>query len=117
MKTLMLSFTTIILASCTNLPKQDTMTSTTVPKKEISTWTVGPKLADCVGVAPMKCLVIKKDSDTKPSFFYSDIQGFQYTEGFEYQIVVEETPIDNPPADGSSIHYRLVKLLGKTAIK
>ena len=48
-------------------------------------------------------------------FFYDGIEGFDqlYEEGFIYNISVIEIHIDNPPADSSSSHFILNKIISK----
>ena len=50
------------------------------------------------------------------SYFYGDIDGFTYELGYTYDLVVEKTPVNNPPADASSIRYTLKKLIAKKAV-
>ena len=77
---------------------------------------LGAKLVDCIGVAPQKCLLIKENPGDDYTYFYDKIEGFEWEEGFEYELRVEITKNSNPPADASSLHYRLVKVVNKTAI-
>jgi hypothetical protein len=42
------------------------------------------------------------------------IEGFTYVEGFEYTLKVQKTTIKNPPADGSSISFKLIQVVSKT---
>ena len=44
------------------------------------------------------------------SKFYSNIEGFHYVPGKIYNLSVRVEPIDNPPADGSSLKYTLLKV-------
>lgn len=70
----------------------------------------------CQGVAEMDCLLVKTDKNQAEwQNFYSNIEGFTYEKGFEYELLVKETPIEYPPADASSIRYTLVKVVSKTA--
>lgn len=69
---------------------------------------------DCVGVAPQKCLQIKEEGKTDWTFFYDKIEGFDYEEGFFYKIKVNVMAVDNPPADGSSLKYKLIEILDKS---
>lgn len=78
-------------------------------------YTVASRTADCVGVAPQKCLLIKKGDSKEWEFFYSQIEGFSYEEGYEYVLDVKETKLENVPADASSTKYELVKEISKTA--
>ena len=71
---------------------------------------ISSKKADCTGTGPGKCLQIKYSPDDKWQLFYGSIEGFEYMEGFEYEIIVEKEEIKNPPADGSSIKYKMKEL-------
>ena len=78
------------------------------------TWLVGPERKPCSGVAPMECLQIKKNvSDTSWQYFYDAIEGFNYEPGYTYTLEVHAEKVDNPPADASSIRYKLVKVVKK----
>ncbi|WP_082376990.1 DUF4377 domain-containing protein [Chryseobacterium indologenes] len=78
------------------------------------TFIVGPETADCTGVAPMKCLQVKEKASENWTNFYTNIEGFTYEPGYEYVLKVKTEKIANPPADGSSIKYTLVKQVSKT---
>lgn len=69
---------------------------------------------DCVGVAPMKCLQIKENKTSNWTYFYNAIEGFDYEEGYFYKIKVAVETIENPPADGSSLKYKLIEILDKS---
>ena len=71
---------------------------------------------DCVGVGPQKCLQIKEEGNTDWTYFYDSIEGFDYDAGFFYKLKVEVTKIENPPADGSTLHYKLLEVLGKSKV-
>ncbi|MFC3158151.1 protein of unknown function [Chryseobacterium arachidis] len=77
------------------------------------TFIVGPETADCNGVVPMKCLQVKETPAGNWTNFYSNIEGFTYEPGFEYVLKVKTEKIENPPADGSSIKYTLIKQVSK----
>ena len=77
-----------------------------VPKGEIVT--VGSNTVDCIGPWPMKCLIINGERS------YESINGFEYEEGYSYTLDVNITRIEDPPADGSSLRYDLIKVISKT---
>lgn len=83
--------------------------------KDTVRFTVASTTADCVGVAPQKCLLVKKGDTTEWEFFYSAIEGFNYEPGYEYVLDVKETKVENVPADASAIKYELVKEVSKLA--
>jgi hypothetical protein len=80
------------------------------PAKNI-TLIVAPQDVACVGVMPMRCLQVKEGKALTWSNFYSPIEGFTFTPGVQYKLLVRATPVDNPPADGSNTHYALVRVL------
>ena len=45
------------------------------------------------------------------SYFYRSIDGFSFVEGNSYKISVKVTDVEDPPVDGSSKKYELVKIL------
>jgi heat shock protein HslJ len=75
---------------------------------------VGPYQVDCVGVAPQKCLLVREKPADDWTYFYDQIQGFEYEPGFEYELRIMEERIANPPADASSLRWTLVELVAKT---
>jgi heat shock protein HslJ len=89
--------------------------STEAAGRVITAW-VGPELADCVGVAPQKCMQVKTNPDGEYTLFYDQIDGFDYQEGYEYEIQVLVEPVANPPADGSALKYTLVEVVSQTPV-
>ena len=72
--------------------------------------TVGPEMEDCVGSAPMRCLVVDGE------LFYDSIEGFEHDEGYEYRLRIERYeawPGEEPPQDASRYGYRLIEVVGK----
>lgn len=73
---------------------------------------------ECVGEAEGNCLLVQEGdqigTENWELFYFEDsIIGFDYEPGFIYTILVKKTPVKNPPMDGSSIEYSLVKILNK----
>jgi heat shock protein HslJ len=79
--------------------------------ERIETLWVGPQRADCVGVAPQECLQIKRAVDGQVEWFYDSIDGFDHIIGTSYQITVAVSDVENPPADASSLQYRIVEVV------
>jgi hypothetical protein len=96
----------LVLAQCT--------TTADASVENEKTFIVGPETADCTGVAPMKCLQVKETQSGNWTNFYSNIEGFTYEPGYEYVLKVKTEKIANPPMDGSSIKYTLIKQVSKT---
>ena len=94
----------------------ESVTNESAAAGEIITLYVGPELAECTGAAPQTCMMVKDSLDGEYQFFYNQIEGFTFVEGYEYQLKVQVTPVENPPADGSSLSYTLVEEVSKTAV-
>ena len=72
---------------------------------------------NCVGVTPQLCLLTKtaemNASKSDWTYRYSGIEGFNYEPSYEYTLLIKNTTIANPPADASSIHSKLIKIIEK----
>ncbi len=73
-------------------------------------WIKG-ETVDCIGEAPQKCLQVADAEDGEYLYFYDSIAGFTFEEGTSYVIDVEITEVADPPADGSSLSYRLIEVI------
>jgi len=49
-------------------------------------------------------------------FLYSGIEGFEFENGYLYELSVRKKKVNNPPADGSSIRYILKEIISKTEV-
>lgn len=67
------------------------------------------------GVMQKECLQVKYGLEQKDwELFYENIEGFRYEKGYNYELIVMDERVENAPADGSSIRYRLIKEVSKT---
>ena len=64
--------------------------------EETKTILVGPELFDCVGVGPQKCMQVKGPGDSRWMNFYDKIRGFDFESGYEYELRVKITKVENP---------------------
>ncbi|MCL7980648.1 MAG: DUF4377 domain-containing protein [marine benthic group bacterium] len=71
---------------------------------------------DCVGVGPMECMQVRESTDDDWRMFYDQIQGFDYEEGYEYELRVHTEEVENPPADASSLRWILDEVVSKEAV-
>jgi hypothetical protein len=71
---------------------------------------IAPTLEDCVGVVKTQCMQVREMGGDWENFFGS-IEGFTFKPDYSAKILVNLTKLENPPADGSSLKYTLVRLL------
>ncbi len=83
---------------------------------EETTLYVGPTQVDCVGEGPMTCMLVKTEPDGEYTFFYNQIEGFDYVPGYEYELLVNVEEVANPPAGGSSLKYTLIEEVSATEV-
>lgn len=81
---------------------------------EVMEVVVGSELEDCVGVAPMKCMIVNGE------LFYDAIDGFDYEPGYEYKIKIERFDAwpdrEEPPQDAGRYGYRLIEVMERTKV-
>lgn len=106
-----------ITAGCSTLtPEANTADPTDTSNTGIEkTLYVDSEKVDCVGVAPQKCYRVREDPSEDWRFFYSEIAGFEFEPGYQYELLVREEKVKNPPADGSSLRWELIKVVSKEA--
>ncbi|VGO13799.1 hypothetical protein PDESU_02356 [Pontiella desulfatans] len=78
------------------------------------TFYVGPAMADCVGVGPMTCLMVKQSPESDYQMFSSPIHGFDYVSGYEYKLRVRVIERVTVPVDGSRYIHELIEVVSKT---
>lgn len=75
---------------------------------------VAAETSSCTGVGEMECMLVKTNKNQKEwELFYTNIEGFTYEKGYEYELLVSKHKVANPPADASAIKYSLVKIIHK----
>jgi hypothetical protein len=75
------------------------------------TLTVAAEDVACLKEGAMRCLRVKMGKNPAWSNFYDSIEGFTFTPGVQYKLLLSATPITNPPVDGSTTHFALVRVL------
>lgn len=81
------------------------------------TMTVKENSVPCRRMMEQVCLQVMKEGSKEWELFYDRIQGFDYEQGYRYEIVIIETPRPEPvPQDLSRNTYSLDKIISKTAV-
>lgn len=95
----------IVLAGC------DVLTG---PDEHVERMFVASYTRECMGMVVQQCMLVKERPEDDWQNFYGGINGFTYEPGYEYELIIGWREIKNPPADGSSRDYRLIRLVSKT---
>lgn len=104
MKAPLLLCSALLLSACQSTPTTETLY-------------IQDKLADCVGVAPMKCMQVRSQPGENWTLFYQQIEGFTFEPGFRYHLEVRTEQLTDVPADASSVRYQLIKVVSKQAVR
>ena len=81
-------------------------------KSTEETFSIQSELKDCVGVGPQKCMVVNGN------YFYDSIEGFEYEEGYNYEIKVNKELVEGQtPQDTSKYNYILIEVISKTPVE
>lgn len=75
---------------------------------------IAPELVECVGVAPMECMLVKETADGEYELFYDHIEGFTYIPGYNYELRVQSMERIDPPADASTYVYSLIEVVDQS---
>ena len=80
---------------------------------KLETLFVRDQRAPCEGEGPRECLQVRSSESEEWRNLFASIEGFSYEPGNSYELRVEITPIANPPADASSLKYKLKEVVSK----
>jgi hypothetical protein len=67
----------------------------------------------CLTMVPTACLLVRESGGREFVAFSTPISGFVHESGYRYRLRVSRHHVANPPADGSSVEYRLVRVESK----
>jgi hypothetical protein len=87
----------------------------TGPKEDVLVLEVAPTRVPCFGPFPRDCLQVRERPDAQWQRFYQEIEGFTHEPGYQYTLRVAVRAVPNPPADGSSVAYRLLAILSRAS--
>lgn len=75
---------------------------------------VAAQRVPCLGAFPQSCLQVRESTVAAWTLFYDDIAGFAFEPGFEYELRVRIVRVTNPPVDGSTLRYELIRQVKRT---
>ncbi len=76
-------------------------------------------LFDSMGEHPIECMrVMTEDEPGRwQNLYFSEVKGFTYERGHEYELRVKRTILANPPQDASNRTYELVRILADRKVE
>lgn len=88
---------------------------------EITDLRVNGYTVECSGEMEGNCLLVQEGdkigTEDWEYFYYEDsILGFDYEPGYMYDLIVRKIRIEDPPQDGSSIRYELIRVVSKKQV-
>jgi len=88
-------------------------TSAVTVNETILVYEVAAETVTCQGEAVQQCLQVRAPGTDAWLLFYDPIEGFQHEDGVSYTLEVARRNVPNPPADGSSFAYRLLRVIDR----
>jgi heat shock protein HslJ len=104
---LIIPLAVLLLVGCDQLGQEE---------PELKTVYVASERVDCEGEGPQTCYLVKENTENDWGLWYFDIEGLDYEPGYEYELVVAENQVENPPAGGSSITWSVQEVVSKTPV-
>ncbi len=76
-------------------------------------------LFDSMGEHPIECMRVMTEDEPGQwqNLYFSEIKGFTYERGHEYELRVKRTILANPPQDASNRTYELVSILADKKVE
>lgn len=86
-------------------------------ESRVETWTVASEKGVAgifMGFGHVPAYIVKKGPNAGWEISTAHIEGFTFEKGYQTEMMVRIDPIPDPPADGPSLRYTMVKLLSRT---
>ncbi|MCS7061904.1 MAG: META domain-containing protein [Anaerolineae bacterium] len=77
---------------------------------------VGPQRIPCVGGAERACLAVREAGEVNYRPYNGALVGFDYIEGYDYELRVQAKPALNPAADRPTVEYTVIKIVRRTRV-
>ena len=76
-------------------------------------------LFDSMGEHPIECMQVMTEDEPGrwQNLHFSEVEGFTYERGHEYELRVKRTILANPPQDASNRTYELVRILADKKVE
>ncbi len=105
-----------ILAFVSPLAVACTSSTAANEQEEILILEVAAEKVPCVGEMEDMCIQVRLQDEEEWQIFYDPIEGFEHEEGTRYTLEVGRRKVKDPPADGSSYAYRLIRIVSQERV-
>jgi len=75
---------------------------------------VAPHLRECFGLFLTLCMQTRTSELGLDENFFDPIDGFDYQWGFDYELLIRVTELEDVPADASSLRYELIEVVSQS---
>ncbi len=119
MKKTLIILSTLFLCSCSIMRQMGSDSQNwakTRDAENVKTLLIAPYQIIGMGVGPRLCYLAKSGEEDLWQMFYASIHGFDFEPGMGYRLKVKQSPVDNLPADSSSLRYDLVEVIEKRPV-
>ena len=112
----------LLLAACTSstTPVSDNPDNDILPSSEPAADGAAQRMfvnhhkSECHGLAPQLCMLVRGSEQDDWTYFYDGIENFEFIWGYSYELLVSVHEVPDPPLDGSSREYRLIRTISMT---
>lgn len=94
----------------------DTLPRETASGEKTGRLLVHHHMAECHGLQPQLCVLVRESERDDWTFMFDGIEGFEYRWGYSYDLRIATRDVPNPPEDASSVAYRLIDTTSRTAV-
>ena len=111
MKSILSVFILILFASCHGFRSSGSASSG--QDRGVKQVIVASYRTDCFALTAQSCYLIKQNQEDEWKFYYNELAGFDYEEGYEYVISVKQKRNNNNINDASDVEYELIEVISK----
>jgi len=112
MKSILSFFVLITFASCGGF--RSAGSASDGQDRSVKQVIVASYKVDCFALTAQSCYLIKQNQEDEWKYYYNELAGFDYEEGYEYVISVKQKRNSNDISDASDVEYELIEVISKT---
>ena len=95
-------------------PQEDVSQVMALSDSRIAFLRIKHHLVECEGYQVSLCFLVQEEGSDQWTYFYDQIEGFDYQWGVDYDILVQIETVETGLADASTVHYTLLEVVSET---